>query len=138
MTIIRVGGDSSPHLEQVECTDRWRFVSPWSIEIDGVVFEFLPGFTYDRSSAQGLLAWAKDKLGSAAPAVHDLLSRYGGRVPIDGGSTTRATLRPWRPYSRREADAIYRDIVIQRGGGTTLAWAAYWVLRAAGWYAWKD
>lgn len=140
--IRRIGGDSNPHLSQVDNSVYWEFVSPWQIEIDGVMFQFLPGFRYDRSSVPGFLpSWviSRDNLGTAAPAVHDGLSRWGGVVPRMSPATTCLVIDPWRRYTRSEADAIFRDVLLQRGVSRWRAYAAWCAVRAFGWAAsWKD
>lgn len=130
--IERVGGDSNPHLQQIGCSKRWIFVSPWSIEVDGVLFEFSPGFVYDRSSIPSVVpTWlvSRDSLGTAAPAVHDALYRFRGDVPLDT-LIALVSVTPYRTYSRAEADAIFREILLQRGVPRWRAWCAWVAVRA--------
>jgi len=125
--IRRISGDSNPHVEQVGVSKLWQFVSEWAIDIHGVVFTFLPGFQYDRSSIPSIVpTWiiSKDSLGCAAPAVHDALYRYRGDITPDTDEAL-VSLTPHHRYTRAETDKVFREILVQRGVPSWRAWAAW-------------
>ena len=73
---------------------------------------------YDRASIPRIfwLIIDKDSLSNVAPLFHDLLYRYGGRLPPN-------LVSPYREFSREDTDKLFYDLMVKCGvdsGGVLL------------------
>jgi hypothetical protein len=77
----------------------------------------------------------------AASLVHDAFYRYGGRLPdrwFELQSRIPATgWWPHPPYTRKEADELFRRMLIEAGVGWWQYHRAYWAVRLFGRWAWR-
>ena len=130
-----------PKLEDLD-GGRWRrLLEEYSVGIGGCTPSvpapctlIVPaGYTYDQASVPRPL-WsllAPFELGPVAPLVHDFLYRHGGAPPA-------GAVRPWRRFSRLEADRLLLELARRCGVGAVRARLAYLAVRVAGWSAWRD
>ena len=98
------------------------------------------GFTFDGASIPRA-AWSVVGLTPGGPilaaaTVHDLLYRFDGKLP-PGCLLEREVAGDWRPldyaFSRKEADAIFREIMRATGAFRGLQiWAAHAAVRVFG------
>lgn len=112
---------------QWELKRRWDYLD----ERHGCAVTVPEGFRFDLASVPRLL-WvrvAPYELSLAAPLIHDFLYRNGGRVMGLGFMR--------RHYTRREADAVFYDLMESEGVGSFRRRAAYTAVRLFGGGAWQ-
>lgn len=98
----------------------------------GVWIKVPAGFRFDLASVPRAV-WsiiAPFELSIAAPLLHDFLYRHGGAPP-------RGTIRPYRAWTRAEADRLFRDVMAREGVPGWRRWAAYLAVRAFGGGSWR-
>lgn len=110
----------------------WVLLEEYAIVWDGTTIRAHAGYEYDLSSVPRAL-WslvAPNELSLVAPLFHDLLYEYRGRLPSEWHA------EPFRTFSRREADALFLDLLKAEGVAPWRARAAYAAVRVAGGVAW--
>lgn len=120
-------------LSQVGVSRDYEVVKDYKYDADGHIITVFKGFVYDRASIpRGLWIFLdKDSLGNVAPLIHDLLYRHGGVLPQN-------QISPYRKFSRKDADKIFRDVLGKCGVPSWQREAAYLAVRSpAGLRAWK-
>ena len=90
-------------------------------------------FTFDLASIPRAFWWATApfELSIVAPLIHDFLYRYKGHPP-DG------QILPYRGYTRKESDRLFRKIMIREGVVPWRYKASYKAVRLLGGVAWED
>ena len=113
--------------------DLWRLEETYSFEDGGHTITVPEGFEFDLSSVPRLF-WrfiAPFELSIVAPLVHDFLYRHRGELP-DGAVT------PARPYTRKQADRLFKRLM-KREGVPGWRWrVAYGAVRLFGQSAWES
>ena len=114
--------------------DQYVLVQDYICPVSGVIVR--KDFVYDGASVNRLL-WTitgirPDGPFRAGATVHDWIYRHGGHVEIRDGETIRRTT-----LSRRDADRIFRDLLVAAGVGCLQAYLAWCGVRCFGWYPWK-
>lgn len=89
------------------------------------------GFVFDGESIPIWLQWLSPPFGDSkrGACVHDWIYRNAGFYDADG---------VFHPLLRKQADAVYRELIEAKGlprWRATIRWA---VLRLVGWVAWRD
>lgn len=100
---------------------------PWHIHLSS-------GFLFDLASIPRA-AWklcAPFELSIAAPLIHDVLYRYGGRC------REYALIHPWREFTRAEADQLFRRTMQAEGVPWWRSGPAYAAVRAFGSPSWRS
>lgn len=110
---------------------RWRLEEPYRYRDGPTLLEIPRHFSFDMASIPRLFWWlvAPFELSISAPLIHDFLYRYAGAPPI-------GSLDPPRSYDRKEADALFREVMRQEGVATWRWRAAYIAVRRFGSGAW--
>ena len=122
-----------PCLRHLGAGDRWEVVYPVEIPLGGGALLIVPaGYCYDLASVPAALRWLvdEDELSTLAPLAHDCL--YGTM----GNPVGWAWPDGWN-CSRREADAILRDLAIRQGCSPARAWGAWMAVRLFAGPAWR-
>lgn len=120
-------------LTQVGITRDYELVKNYEYKGDGYTIHVLVPFVYDRASIpRGLWVFLdKDSLGNVAPLIHDLLYRHGGVLPPN-------QVAPYRKFSRKDADKLFREVLRRCGVSEAIREAAYIAVRSPlGKRAWK-
>lgn len=89
------------------------------------------GFTFDGESIPSFVAWLAPPFGQSkrGACVHDYLYRHSGYYRHTG---------IFKPVTRKQADAVYHELVTLKGLPAWRATMRWSVLRLAGWYAWNN
>jgi hypothetical protein len=90
------------------------------------------GYEFDLASVPRV-AWpviAPFELSILAPLFHDLLYEFKGRPPA-------AAVRPYRTFTRQEADDLFLRLMTLEGVSGWRRALAYTAVRAAGWTYWN-
>lgn len=90
------------------------------------------GFQFDRASIPRII-WpiiSKDDLSNVPPLFHDLLYRYGGKLP-------KNNLNPYTRFTRREADNLFVYLMRQSGVTEWRALLAGQAVKRFSGFAWK-
>lgn len=89
------------------------------------------GFRFDGESIPTVLHWLVPPFGQSkrGACVHDYLYRYHGFHTISGELV---------PVSRKEADAVYFELVRAKGLSSWRAHIRWAALRGVGWIAWRS
>jgi Protein of unknown function (DUF1353) len=139
-------GVPNPIIQQQGATKDWKLVVDYTYEtVSGTpnsTITVFAGFIYDRSSIPRIV-WpiiSKDDLSAAAPLLHDLLYRNGGRLPETESPphTTHGQVQPLRTFSREDTDKLFRELMERCGVHPLRRRAAFRAVRLAGGAAWKD
>ncbi len=110
----------------------WRLEEDYSCPHRGSTITVPQGFEFDLASVPRVF-WpliSPFDLSIAGPLIHDFLYRHGGKPPA-------GSIVPLREYTRRETDAVFRDIMREEGVAGWRRVAAYWAVRIFGRKAWK-
>lgn len=112
-------------ITQVGITRDYELVNNYIYKSDGYTISVLVPFVYDRASIpRGLWVFLdKDSLGNVAPLIHDLLYRHGGVLPQN-------QVTPYRRFSRKDADNIFREVLKKCGVSKAKREAAYLAVRS--------
>jgi len=114
-------------------TQRYRLrgeLSVYSAVLDRVI-TVPDGFEFDGESIPVGLQWLVKRFGASkrGAAVHDYLYRLGGYRRRTGGI---------EPVTRRQADAVYEELLRLRGLPAWRATLRWFTLRCVGWAAWRE
>lgn len=110
----------------------WVLEQDYTYTDGATVLRIPSGFQFDLASVPRF-AWsliAPFELSIVAPLLHDFLYGHGGRLP-DG------SVAPPRSYSRKEADALFREVMRQERVAAWRARLAYWAVRWFGRGSWR-
>lgn len=111
-----------------ELTEDYRLTT-----INGEEIQVPKGFQFDLASIPASL-WslvAPNALSPQAALIHDYLYRYQGQPPL-------ADVEPYRTYSRKEADDLFKEIMERVPGiGPVRRVLAYLAVRLLGGRAWN-
>lgn len=120
-------------IRHIGLTRHYELVENYIYKAGSYTISVLVPFVYDRASIPRWL-WVlldKDSLGNVAPLIHDLLYRHGGVLPQN-------QVTPYRRFSRKDADNIFRDVLRKCGASKVKREAAYLAVRSPlGKLAWK-
>lgn len=113
-------------------SNRWMLTSDFSHEVEGYTFRIASGFVFDLASVPRFVwRWiAPHELSVEAALIHDFLYRRGGWPELD-------ECRPWKKFSRKQADDLFRAEMICRGVASWRRQLAYWAVRLFGRRAWR-
>ena len=99
----------------------WELHEPWEGRMpDGRVISLPLGYSTDLASIPRIF-WnviAPFELSIVAPLVHDALCDFKGKLP-------KEMLGPWRSYSRKDADGVFRDLMLEENVPSWRVRAAY-------------
>lgn len=144
---------TDPALVWTDQTEHWRRM--WALAEDlwvgiegpnGPTWLMIKrGFRFDLASTPWLATllgrWigiAPDAVSPAATAVHDYLYRHGGRVTvwIDPGDGSGMVAEE-RQFTRKEADQLFRTILLETGAPRWKAAVMYRAVRVGGGRGWR-
>ena len=110
----------------------WRLLEDYSYEYQDCTLTAKKGYSFDLASISRPLWWliAPNELSILAPLFHDLLYEFKGRLPDE------TYVRPYRTYTRREADDLFLHLMEVEGVARWRRLAAYSAVRAAGGIYW--
>lgn len=125
-------------------TGIWEVVEDYTYKIgssDGVLASDFPactltvprGFQYDRASIPRIF-WviiSKDDLSNVPALYHDLLYRFGGRVPA------MCIIPPELTFSRKQADDLFNHLMKETGVIDWRRKLAYQAVRGFSGFAWQ-
>ena len=123
---------TAPLVTYVGPGNRWRLEEAYSYQ-DGPTQIIVPaGFLFDLASIPRIFWWliAPFELSVAAPLLHDFLYHHRGDLPP-------GTVEPSRPYTRHEADHLFRTVMETEGVPGWRRTLAYLAVRAVGWLGWR-
>jgi hypothetical protein len=89
------------------------------------------GFQFDRASIPRIF-WviiSKDDLSNVPPLFHDLLYRFGGKLPKD-------CVSPFTEFTRNEADYLFYHLMERSGVTSWRLQVAYQTVRQFSSFAW--
>lgn len=114
-------------------TDHLRMLEPFRVysAVLSAEVEIPAGFEFDGESIPLGVRWLVPPFGQSkrGAAVHDWLYRYRGFWRADG---------TFVDVSRKQADAVYRELVKLKGLPAWRASMRWSVLRLVGWAAWNS
>lgn len=130
-TIVAIFSNPNPRgslegvkVKQLGASGQYEVVEEYSYQNTAFKITVPKGFVYDRASIPRVF-WIlidKDSLSNVAPLFHDLLYRYGGRLP-------QSHVSPYRTFTREEADRLFLELMTKCG---VISWrrkAAYEAVR---------
>lgn len=107
------------HADYCEGSDECTLTAPFRVSVDGTVITIPAGFVWDGASlpraAYATFGTPFDKVHRKPSCLHDAI--YRGAVA---------------GFSRAEADAIYRDFLVECGLGRVKAWIEWAAVRLFG------
>ncbi len=114
---------------------RYRLERAWEHEWREWTIRVEEGFVHDGASVPWW-AWSvsglrPDGLIRAAALAHDAIYRHHGRLP-------NGWIEPRRIFTRREADKLFYDLMIEAGIARWRAYLVYRAVRLGGRRAWND
>ena len=124
---------AAPVVTYIGPGNRWRLEEPYSYQ-DGANRITVPsGFQFDLASIPRIFWWliAPFELSIAAPLLHDFLYHHRGDLPP-------GTVEPSRPYTRSEADRLFRAVMEAEGVPGWRRTLGYLAVRAFGWLGWRQ
>jgi hypothetical protein len=130
-TPVRIAASSLPPPVVSYRGDHWVLEAAYAYDDGATRLTVPPGFAFDLASIPRLF-WplvAPFELSIAAPLLHDFLYRYAGAPPGPGAE-------PPRFYTRREADALFRAVMVAEGVAAWRRHAAWAAARAFGAPSW--
>ena len=111
----------------------YRLFQDYWLTHRGVVFHVPKGFIHDGASvprfAWSLTGIRPDGLLRAGALIHDILYHYKGTLP-------KRWVRPYRPFTREEADNLFYELNLRSGMNKARCWIAWKAVRWFGWQAW--
>jgi len=117
--------------------DKWQLIDDLYYHVGGPdsteVIIVNKGFITDGASTPWGVRnlWPKDGTYTPCAAVHDLLYRYQGILPIDNFTG------PYMTYSRKRCDRIFIEAMKVKGVGWFTRQSFYTALRLGGWFSWN-
>lgn len=135
----------NPIIQQQGATKDWKLIHDYTYETVSATpnstITVFAGFVYDRSSIPRIV-WpiiSKDDLSAAAPLLHDVLYRAGGKLPETEPPphVKFGQVQPLRTFSREDTDKLFRELMERCGVHPARRRAAYRAVRLAGGGAWK-
>lgn len=133
------------YVHQMQGSRWWLTLYDYSVMVwigDYSFTIFTPaGYRYDRSSIPWEGVISKDSLGCIAPLIHDALYQCHGspasrarysRIGQTIGNETHVRCEPERTFTRKEADEIFRAVMLADGVKPWRATVAYWAVRIFG------
>ena len=108
-----------------ESGDLYRLNENYPFEFRGKSLIIPINFLYDGASGARLL-FQRDGIHRAAALVHDWLYVHQGTLP----DKTK--------YTRKQADQLFRDMLLQYGVKSVHVWVAYQAVRIAGRFYWNE
>ena len=123
---------AAPLVTYVGPGNRWRLEEAYSYQ-DGPTRIIVPaGFLFDLASIPRIFWWliAPFELSVAAPLLHDFLYHHRGDLPP-------GTVEPSRPYTRLEADRLFRTVMETEGVPAWRRTLAFLAVRGFGWLGWR-
>lgn len=114
-----------PKMQPVQGERRkWRLLEAYAYRDVEVPADFV----WDRASTPGFME--NDDGGEAAPLIHDRLYQLGGR--LNDGADEPPT------YTRAQADALFREVMLADGVGRWTAWKWWAGVRLFAAAAWRS
>jgi Protein of unknown function (DUF1353) len=119
-----VGQLDGVKVKQLGATPNYEVVDDYVYQARDYKIIVPKGFVYDRASIPRIfwLIIDKDSLSNVAPLFHDLLYRYGGRLPP-------SLVSPYREFSREDTDKLFYDLMVKCGVVQWRSVAAYEAVR---------
>lgn len=113
-------------------TNMLRLIAPFTVysaSLDAII-TVPEGFTFDGESIPAWLHGLVPPFGQSkrGACVHDYLYRLHGYRTPEG---------EFHPVTRKQADAVYKELVLAKGLPSWRAAVRWGVLRAVGWAAWN-
>lgn len=132
---IKVAGSvlAPPVLTYDTEAGEWILEEPYTFTHDETRLDIPAGFRFDLASIPRALWWAiaPFELSIVAPLLHDYLYRYQGEPP-------RRSVAPYRTWTRKEADVLFRKVMAWESVPSWRRWSAYLAVRAFGGGAWDS
>ena len=112
---------------------RWVLMEPWTVMIQGILYEIPAGFITDGASVPRFLWWLFKPTGILLlPAiVHDY--GYENRHLIE----KQTGCKVFKNYTRRGWDQVFYHLVTKIAGSPMIALLPYLGVRLGGWIGWN-
>ncbi len=113
-----------PILVKLGAGKRWALAAPYELPLEHCTLLIPQGFTFDLASVPRpfLPVIDDDECSTLAPLVHDALYAHRGELPIEWCA-------PYRLFSRRESDRLFRELMLAQGVPRWRAWVAWAAVR---------